>query len=87
MSHLCSDVLGESLYNIQRVGLQIQLSEPSGLRDDPSKAVVLPQELFQSNNTIVLDLDYDDVYVPERCDLPEFPRECRRWLHFHVILC
>jgi hypothetical protein len=55
------------MYNVQKVSLQIYPSCKSNSRPYPCSIL--------SDGVIVVDLEMDDVYVPERTDALEFPRK------------
>lgn len=63
--------LGNSIYNVHKVSLQLTLPPSSGSLDlGPSEYA---REILQSH-AAVLDIDNDDLYLPGKTDVPEFPR-------------
>ncbi|DBA03200.1 TPA: hypothetical protein N0F65_003920 [Lagenidium giganteum] len=62
-----------SLYNIQKANLQL-LTGPSSATSQP-----YPPAMLQTN-AVILDIDADDIYVPERMEVHELPQSLVRIL-------
>jgi hypothetical protein len=71
-------IIGNSIYSVQRVNVQIRRPLPPHAHAVSCQHVdtaQYPTEILHTQ-AIVLDVDADDVYMPDRLDVPEFPRKC-----------
>ncbi|KAF1322435.1 Histone acetyltransferase, partial [Globisporangium splendens] len=77
---------GNSIYNTHKVGLQLQVPVPSNASNCAavnSGPTSYAKEILQSH-AAVLDIDNDDLYLPGKMDVPEFPQTLVRSLEGNV---